>query len=72
MTLIASFCLQTAILNSFRTKIPNIAKNFKKDPDKYKRNLIKVEIYFDNFNLIEIQEYPAYQVTQINCRTVYV
>lgn len=54
--------LQTNLLKSLAPKITNIIAHHKDDPLTYKRNLLKVEIYFDNFNLVTIQELVAYPV----------
>jgi hypothetical protein len=54
--------LQTNVLKSLAPKIANIVAHHKDDPLMYKRNLLKVEIYFDNFNLVTIQELVAYPV----------
>ena len=33
------------------------------DPEKYKRNLLKVEVFYEEFNFELMQENPAYHVS---------
>ncbi len=57
--------LQNAVLLQLAPKIPNIVSHYEDDPNKYKRDLLKVEIYFDNLNLVIIREEQAYPVINL-------
>ena len=48
------------MLTAWAEKIPLIINS--NDTTKYKRNLLKVEIYFDSFTVTQIEESPAYTV----------
>ena len=51
-------------LTNFKDKIPSLL-NDPNDQDKYKRNLLKAEIYFEEFNYEVIQEKPSFLVRLI-------
>ena len=48
-------------LASSNTKIRNVL-NDAKDPNKYQQNLLKIAVYFEEFNFESITESPAYKV----------
>lgn len=54
--------MQEHILASVAAKVPNFAGV--NDSSKFDRNLLKVEIYFDNLIVTEIEESPAYDVSK--------
>lgn len=56
---------QNSVLATLAPKIPSILDEPATDPNKYKRNLLRVEIYFDNLMLITVTEFPAYTVIQV-------
>jgi hypothetical protein len=56
-------------LQQLAHKIPNVVSQQTNDPTKYKRNLLKVEIYFDNFNLVIVEETAAYPVSTFKSGT---
>jgi hypothetical protein len=43
---------------------PKIGDSFDvNDPDEYRENLIKVEVYYEEFNFEQIMERPSYPVS---------
>lgn len=50
------------MLQNLKSKIPSLL-NDPSDPDKYQRNLIKLEVYYEEFNFEKIEELPAYLVS---------
>ena len=52
--------LQSDVLSKYADMIPDIA--YSNDTEKYKRNLLKVEVFFDDFNYENIEEIEAYKV----------
>ena len=47
-------------MSKYAELIPDIA--YSNDTEKYKRNLLKVEVFFDDFNYENIEEIEAYKV----------
>ena len=45
----------------FFSKVPELF-NDPADPYKYRRNLLKVEVYYDEFEYETIEEKPTYEV----------
>ena len=45
----------------FLSKVPELF-NDPADPYKYRRNLLKVEVYYDEFEYETIEEKPTYEV----------
>lgn len=62
---------QKSILLALRPKIQSIFEQSVNDTTKFKRNLLRVEIYFDNLNLITITETAAYTVTMCDSDKSY-
>ena len=54
--------MQTEILTRLKPKIESLLSD-PADKYKYKRNLIKLEIYFEEFNVERISELEAYAVS---------
>ena len=52
--------LQSDVLSKYAGMIPDIT--YSNDTEKYKRNLLKVEVFFDDFNYENIEEIEAYKV----------
>ena len=52
--------LQSDVLSKYADMIPDIA--YSNDTEKYKRNLLKIEVFFDDFNYENIEEIEAYKV----------
>ena len=49
---------------SLATKIPNLMED--PSPEKYRENLLQIEVYFDEFNFHQTKEYPAYLVNMMH------
>ena len=47
-------------MSKYAGMIPDIT--YSNDTEKYKRNLLKVEVFFDDFNYENIEEIEAYKV----------
>ncbi len=45
-----------------RTVVPELFNDFS-DPDKFKRNLVKVDVYYEDLNFRTVTESPAYTVS---------
>ena len=56
--------LQPNMLEKFSNKIYGLL-NDPSDPNKYKRNLLKLEIYYEEFNYENIAERPSYTVSTL-------
>ena len=53
--------MQTDVLQRLSPKIGYMLNDVS-NPDKYKENLIKLEIYYEEFNFVQVKETPAYPV----------
>lgn len=62
---------QKSLLRSLALKIPNTIHLYENDSSKFNSDILKVEIYFDNFNLATITESPAYSVRIYSIRLGY-
>ena len=56
-------CFQNDVLSKYADLIPDIA--YSNDTEKYKRNLLKIEVFFDDFNYEKIEEVEAYKVLSL-------
>ena len=60
-----SFMLQESVIKSLGSSVDQLkAKN---DPSIYRRNLLKIEVYFEEFNYEKIEEFPKYPVSENSC-----
>ena len=50
-------------MSKYAELIPDIA--YSNDTEKYKRNLLKIEVFFDDFNYEKIEEVEAYKVLSL-------
>ena len=50
------------MLTKFYSKAPSLFSD-PADPEKYKRNLLKVEVFYEEFNFELMEEKPAYYVS---------
>ena len=55
--------LQSTILTKLKPKIEALLSD-PTDPNKYQRNLVKLEIYYEEFNFEKISEQPTYSVSK--------
>ena len=51
---------QSDVLSKYADSIPDIA--YSNDTEKYKRNLLKIEVFFNELNYEYIEEIEAYKV----------
>ena len=59
-----SHTFQDTLLNRYAAQIPDLL-NDPTDPLKYTRNLLKFEVFYQEFNFEHMEEIPAYRVNII-------